>query len=115
MPVVLTLDCASGLITVTVRAPVAAVGETVTFIVIWVALVNVVEFTVTPPPFTSAAIRFGYPVPGSKNAEPPDEVPVITTFTLVAPRATALGLADEGAAGSGALSLITWTPHEFTA
>jgi hypothetical protein len=75
MPVVLTFDWASGLITVTVRAPGSAVRETVMFIVICVWSVNVVLFTVTPPPFTRAEIWLGYPVPGSKNAETPDEVP----------------------------------------
>jgi hypothetical protein len=66
-------------------------------------------FTVTPP-VTLALIRFGNPVPGSKNPEPEDEVPVIVTLTELDPRGTP-ELADVGVAGGGAMSLTTSTPY----
>jgi hypothetical protein len=68
----------------------------------------VTEFTVTPP-VTLALIRFVKPVPGSKNPEPEDEVPVMVTFAELDPRGT-LELADVGWAGGGASSLTTSTP-----
>jgi hypothetical protein len=68
----------------------------------------VAEFTVTPP-LTLALIRFENPLPGSKNPDPEDEVPVMVTFVELDPRGT-LELADVGCAGGGATSLITSTP-----
>ena len=66
------------------------------------------ELTVMPP-VTLALIRFGNPVPGSKNPEPEDDVPVIVTFVELEPMGT-LELADVGCAGGGARSLTTSTP-----
>jgi hypothetical protein len=68
----------------------------------------VTEFTVTPP-VTLAPIRFGNPVPGSKNPDPEDCVPVMVTLVELDPRGT-LELADVGVAGGGAISLTTSTP-----
>jgi hypothetical protein len=61
------------------------------------------------PPVTLALILFGNPVPGSKNPEPAEDVPVIVTFAELDPTGT-LELADDGCAGGGATSLITSTP-----
>jgi hypothetical protein len=69
----------------------------------------VTELTVTPP-VTLAPIRFAKPVPGSKNPEPDDDVPVIVTLTDDNPVAT-LELADDGVAGAGASSLATSKPY----
>jgi hypothetical protein len=59
---------------------------------------------------TLAVIRFGNPVPGSKNPEPDVDVPVMVTFVELDPSGT-LELADDGCAGGGATSLITSTPY----
>jgi hypothetical protein len=68
----------------------------------------VTEFTLTPP-LTLALILFENPLPGSKNPDPEDEVPVIVTFVELDPSGT-LELADDGCAGGGATSLTTSTP-----
>ena len=64
---------ASGLVTVTVRAPVVAIDAIVMFAVSWVALTNVVELTVIPAP--------------KDAARPPltKLVPLIVTVWLAAP------------------------------
>jgi hypothetical protein len=59
-------------------------------------------------PLTLALIRFGNPVPGSKNPEPEEDVPVMFTFADVCPAATVP--ADVGCAGGGARSFTTSTP-----
>ena len=64
---------ASGLVTVTLLAPVAAPEDTVTLAVSEVAETNVVEFTVIPVPENAALAPLTKPVP------------VIVTFWLVAP------------------------------
>src|SRR6185503_11347046 len=53
--------------------------------------------------------------PGSKNPEPPVDVPVIVTGTDDWPGRTVLGLADAGVAGGGAFSWITRTPQTLFA
>jgi hypothetical protein len=68
----------------------------------------VTEFTVTPP-VALALIRLGNPLPGSKNPDPEDDVPVIVTFTELDPKGTP-ELADDGCAGGGATSFATSTP-----
>ena len=65
IPLALTADCASGFVTVTVRAPAAAPAETLIFNVTCVGSVNVTPLTVTPLPPTDAAILFGNSAPGS--------------------------------------------------
>ena len=42
-------------------------------------------------PLTLALIRFGKPVPGSKNPEPEEDVPVTVTFADACPAATVTG------------------------
>jgi len=69
----------------------------------------VTELTVTPP-VTLAPIRFAKPVPGSKNPEPDDDVPVIVTLIDDKPVAT-LEFAEVGIAGGGAISLATSKPY----
>jgi hypothetical protein len=59
-------------------------------------------------PLTLALIRFGNPVPGSKNPEPEEDVPVTVTLTEAWPAATVP--ADVGCAGGGARSFTTSTP-----
>jgi hypothetical protein len=39
----------------------------------------------------AAVIRFAKPAPGSKNPEPPDDVPVIVTFTNACPANQSIG------------------------
>ncbi len=53
--------------------------------------------------------------PGSKNPEPDDDVPVTMTLTELCPAATLEGDAEEGAAGGGAINLMTRVPHELVA
>ena len=59
IPVALVADCPSGLVIVIVREPGAAPGATVMLRRTVVGFVNVTSFTVTPPPFTTAARWFG--------------------------------------------------------
>jgi hypothetical protein len=59
-------------------------------------------------PLTLALIRFGNPVPGSKNPEPEEDVPV--TLTLTEDWLAATVPADVGCAGGGARSFTTSTP-----
>ena len=61
------------------------------------------------PPVALAPIRLVKPVPGSKNPEPDDDVPVIVTLMDDNPVAT-VELADDGVAGAGAISLATSKP-----
>ena len=103
IPDALVANCPSGLLTVTVRLPVAAPLSTVKLRVILVGLVYVTLFTVTPPPSTAAAMRFGKAEPGSKKPEPELDVPVIVTLNVAALAADG-GDALEGVAGGGALS-----------
>lgn len=63
--------------------------------------------TVTPP-VTLALIRFENPLPGSKNPEPEDDVPVIVVVVELEPTGTLV--ADVGCAGGGARSFTTSTP-----
>jgi hypothetical protein len=74
----------SGLVTVTLRAPVVAPAAIAMFAVSCVALTNVVELTVIPVPENDAAS----PVPLTKL------VPVIVTLKLVAPLSPELGLVE---------------------
>src|SRR5207247_6983302 len=105
--------CVSGLKIVTSFGPGAAPTVEMLSVTV-VGFTNVAELTMTPP-LTAAVRRLGKPAPGSKNAEPELEVPVIVTSVDAAPRATDEGLADAGVTGGGAISFITRTPHEFTA
>jgi len=84
-----------------VRLPVAAPLSTVKLRVILVGLVYVTLFTVTPPPSTVAAMRFGKAEPGSKKPEPEPEldVPLIVTLNVAA-RAADAGDALEGVAAA---------------
>ena len=72
----------SGLVTVASRAPVGADAATVTFAVSCVELTKEVEFTVIPVPENAARAPLAKPVP------------LIVTFWLVAPCASAAGLAE---------------------
>src|SRR5262245_12964790 len=79
--------------------------------VTWVGSVKAAPVTVTPPE-TEAAMWFAYPGPpgsgpGSKNPEPDEEVPVMTTSTEGRAAQTAAGDAEAGAAGGGARSWTT--------
>src|SRR5215472_10347277 len=81
------VNCPSGFGTVSDCGPAIAVTGTVTLTVILVGFANVTLLTITPP-LTAAAIwleKPGPPVsgPGSKNSEPPIEVPVMTRLMLV--------------------------------
>ena len=73
---------ASGLVTVTLRVPVAAPRLTEMFTVTWVALSTVVEFTVMPEPENDVAAPARKPVP------------VTTMLWLAAPCARDGGLAE---------------------
>ena len=64
---------ASGLVIVTLRAPVLAAPEIVMLAVSWVALTNVVELTAIPVPENTVAAPLTKPVP------------VIVTLKLLAP------------------------------
>src|SRR2546427_4170877 len=103
----------SGLVRVTFFVPFE---PALTFSVTEVGLLNVTLLTITPG--VTVAVRRLYPGPpvsgpGSKNSEPPDEVPVMVTFCgeLV----TWAGTAQLGVAGGGATSLIARTPYELVA
>src|SRR5205814_5777654 len=108
----LVAACPSGLVTVIERAPRAASLATVRFRVSFVGLTYVTPFTVTPPPLTVAAIRFGKPVPGSKKPLPELETAVTVTASVAA-RNTVDGEALDGAVGGGAPIRRMTTPHLF--
>ncbi len=87
---------ASGLVTVTLRAPVVAFAATVMLAVNEVALTNVVELTVIPVPENAAV------APETKP------VPVIVMFWLAAPWPRELGLVEETV--GAALTVNTLVP-----
>src|SRR5439155_25176262 len=107
-PPALEALCPSGLVTVTDRNPVAMLLPTVMFNVMCVASVKVMLLMVIPLPLNAAAMRLAKPAPGSKNPDPPDDVPV-STMLVVTPAATVEGLTLLGVAGGGASSLATCT------
>src|SRR6266511_978776 len=72
----------SGFVTVTLRAPVVAPTAIEMFAVTWVALLNVVEFTVMPVPENEALAPLWKPVP------------VIAMSWLIAPWPRELGLVE---------------------
>jgi hypothetical protein len=73
---------ASGLVTVTSRAPAAAFDATPTFTVSWVEELNVVEFTVIPEPENDTV------------APDTNPVPVTVTFWFAAPCGRLFGLSE---------------------
>jgi hypothetical protein len=67
----------------------------------------VTELTVTLP-LTLALMRLANPLPGSKNPEPADDVPVMFTFAEACPAARVPP--EVGWAGGGASNFTTSTP-----
>ncbi len=92
----------SGLVTVRVRAPVAA-PNVFTVRVSEVGDVNATLVTTTPDPLNAAARRRRKPAPGSKKPEPADDVPFTVTVAPVESGGQAVGRqTDAIAAGGGA-------------
>src|SRR4051812_44523073 len=92
----------SGFVTIMKRPPVAASGGMVRFKVMLVALLKLIEFTVTSAP-SDAAMCFGNDEAGSKKPLPPLALPATVTLVVV-PRKRMLGEHAIGAAGGGALN-----------